>query len=82
MCDRIFGVFLLVCGAILGAYAGRSERQALAADTDAISVGAGIRFICQTSAPTPTGRGRLWMRCSDGALVYTSTTNTDYTVKP
>ena len=45
--------------------------------TDAVSVGPGIRYICQPTAPTPTGRARLWVRCSDGHLVYTTVGNVD-----
>lgn len=68
---------LLFLNVICGAW-----NAARAASTDAVSVGAGVRFICQTSAPSPIGRARLWARCSDGALVYTSAANVDYTVKP
>jgi hypothetical protein len=69
-------------GAITMGIAVSVIEDAHAASNDAVSVGPGVRFICQTSAPSPVGRGRLWMRCSDGALVYTTAANTDYTVKP
>jgi hypothetical protein len=46
-------------------------------DNSAVSVGAGVRYICQTSAPIPVGRARSWVRCSDGAYMYTSATNVD-----
>jgi hypothetical protein len=43
----------------------------------AVSVGAGTRYICQTSAPAPVGRARNWVRCSDGAMMFTSALNLD-----
>lgn len=79
MSDRIFGLFLLTVGLVLGVVAGHlDERTAHATATnDAVSVGSGIRFICQTSAPAPVGRARLWVKCSTGALIYTLADNTD-----
>lgn len=69
---------LIVPIAVAGFIAG----TVYAASNDAVSVGSGVRFICQTSAPSPTGRARLWVRCSDGALVFTTAANSDNTVSP
>jgi hypothetical protein len=81
MNDRIFGLFLLAVGLVFGIVAGHlDERSAHAASNDAVSVGSGIRFICQTSAPSPVGRARLWVRCSDGQLVYTAANNLETTI--
>lgn len=79
MSDRVFGLFLLAVGFSLGIFAASvDERSAHAtANNDAVSVGSGIRFICQTSAPAPVGRARLWVKCSTGALIYTLADNTD-----
>lgn len=83
MREKFFGTFLLICGLTLAFSAAVVDRRAEASRaTDAISVGAGVRFICQTAAPSPSGRARLWVRCSDGSLMYTTATNTDYAVKP
>lgn len=53
-----------------------------AATNDAASVGPGIRFICQTSAPSPVGRARLWVRCSDGKLIFSTAANVDQALSP
>lgn len=48
----------------------------------AVSVGAGTRYICQTSAPAPTGRARSWVLCSSGHFIYTDATNMDHDLTP
>jgi len=63
---------------LIGGYLGGRPAGATATtDNSAVSVGAGIRYICQTSAPAPVGRARNWVRCSDGAMMYTSAANVD-----
>lgn len=51
-------------------------------DSGAVSVGSGIRYICQTSAPAPVGRARSWVKCSNGHLMFTSAANVDADLTP
>jgi len=71
---------VMIAVAVLGAGLALRERSAAAtatADNSAISVGAGVRYICQTSAPAPVGRARTWVRCSDGHQMFTGANNVD-----
>lgn len=63
---------------IVGVYVGASTRPAGAADNQAVSVGPGVRYICQTSAPAPVSRARDWVLCSNGHRIYTDATNVDH----
>lgn len=51
-------------------------------DSGAVSVGSGIRYICQTTAPAPVGRARSWVKCSNGHLMFTSAANVDADLTP
>lgn len=51
-------------------------------DSGAVSVGSGIRYICQTTAPAPVGRARSWVRCSDGHFIFTTAANVDKDLTP
>lgn len=51
-------------------------------DSGAVSVGSGVRYICQTSAPAPVGRARSWVRCSDGHFIFTTAANVDKDLTP
>jgi hypothetical protein len=66
--------WLLVASVAMAAFIAGSV---YAASNDAVSVGSGIRFICQTSAPSPAGRARAWVRCSDGHVIFTTSANVD-----
>lgn len=64
-----FRLFVFAIGALLFGAPVKADQ--------AVSVGAGIRYICQTSAPAPIGRARDWVRCSDGHRIYTTANNAD-----
>src|SRR5262245_46997888 len=64
--------------ALLLAAAGCTESRA---DTiGAMPLGAGAKLTCQSTQPSPAATARVWIRCSDGAVLQTNTSNTDRVV--
>ena len=77
----IFAAAGFFVGLILAScFGGSTARATSNPDNQTKSVGPGVRFICQTSAPPPVGRARLWVLCSDGLLRFTSADNVDHLV--
>lgn len=74
-------LFLVLPVALLAAYLAAPDARATAtSDNSAVSVGAGIRYICQTSAPAPVGRARDWVLCSSGHRIFTDVANVDHDI--